>query len=263
MAMTVPRRGAEGGRAMLEICVDSPGGARAAIAGGADRLELCAALELGGLTPSAGLVAAVLPVARAAGVPVHAMVRPRGGDFAYDADDLACAIAEARALTAQGVDGLVFGACRDAELDRAALECWLAAIDAPRALTFHRAVDLLADPVAAVPVIAALGFGYILTSGGAPAAADGLATIGAMAAAAGPGCAIIAGAGVRADNAAAILTATGVRQLHASASRAGAAPDGKVAALGFGAGPRRTTDPAAVAALKLVLDNQSNLEQSR
>lgn len=80
-------------RVALEICVESAVGAAAAIAGGCDRIELCSALALGGLTPSAGLVADVLALAVPAGVPVRAMVRPRAGWFDYDADDMALALA--------------------------------------------------------------------------------------------------------------------------------------------------------------------------
>ena len=113
-------------RVALEICVESAVGAAAAIAGGCDRIELCSALALGGLTPSAGLVADVLALAVPAGVPVRAMVRPRAGGFDYDADDMALALAEARALVATGVQGLVIGVTAGGKLAEQAMRAWIA-----------------------------------------------------------------------------------------------------------------------------------------
>lgn len=255
--------GAHNGRIGLEICVDSVAGARAAIAGGADRIELCGALVLGGLTPSQGLVAAVLAIARPARVPVHVMVRPRSGDFAYDADMLALASAEATALLAQGVQGLVFGAAHHGELDVAALRVWvdrLARPAAPPALTLHRAVDLLDDPAAAVEPAITLGFSRILTSGGASSAAAGAATIARMVARADGRCTIMAGAGVHADNVAALIATTGVREVHGSASVAGVPEDEASLRLGFGPGPR-ITDVSAVARLRHVIDEITNIGQ--
>ncbi|MCU6454318.1 hypothetical protein LPN01_09520 [Sphingomonas sp. A2-49] len=246
-------------RVLLEICVESPAGAVAAIAGGCDRIELCSALALGGLTPSAGLVEAVLAVARPAGVPVHAMVRPRPGGFDYDADDLAVARAEALALVAAGVQGLVFGATDRGGLAVAAMREWIAALGPARPmLTLHRAIDVVDDPVAAVEDAAALGFDIVLTSGGAPDAVAGAATIARMVAHARGRCTIMAGAGVTPSNAAALLAATGAHALHGSASVA-AAPGGPDR-LGFGPSPRRT-DPISVKGLRQVIDDKSNLRQ--
>ncbi|PXA83597.1 hypothetical protein DMC47_42905 [Nostoc sp. 3335mG] len=245
------------GRRTLEICVDAAAGVQAAIAGGADRIELCAALALGGQTPSAGLVEAALNTARPAGVAVHAMVRPRAGDFRYDADEMALAMREALALIAQGVDGLVFGAARDGALDEPALAEWMAAVRAagrPVSLTLHRAIDVVADPVAAVDVAVALGFDRILTSGGAPTADDGAATIARMVERAAGRCAIMAGSGVRPDNARRLLRATGVAELHGSASVAVADADPGAAALGFTTPPPRRTDEATVRALRAAFD---------
>ncbi len=244
---------------MLEICVESPAGAVAAIAGGCDRIELCAALALGGLTPSAGLVAAVLDIARPAGVPVHAMVRPRPGGFAYDADTLTLADREAAALIAGGVQGLVFGATRGPALDEPGLAAWVARITgAGVALTLHRAIDVVADPVAAVDVAVAVGFDRILTSGGAQTAPAGAATIAAMVARAGGRCAIMAGAGVTPETAPALLVETGVRELHGSASVAAEA--GAADRFGFGPLPRRTSE-TVVRRLRQAIDDKSNLRQ--
>ncbi len=240
----------------LEICVEDMAGVAAAIAGGADRIELCSALMVGGLTPSTALADAALELASAAGVMVHAMIRPRGGDFTYDEAELALAVAEARSLIGQGVDGLVFGAVRDGCLDEPALERLVEMVRADNAavrLTLHRAVDVIDDPVAAVDIAVRLGFDRILTSGGAIGAPEGAATIARMVEHADGRCRIMGGAGVRPDTAAAVLAA-GVHDLHGSASRVGATLPAKLFALGFGPVPR-PTDADTVRALRQIIDN--------
>jgi copper homeostasis protein len=245
-------------RKTLEICIDSVRGCDAAIAGGADRIELCGALSVGGLTPSPGLVALVAARAGSAGVRVHAMVRPRAGDFAYDADEVATALADARALIAAGVDGLVFGAVRAGALDMAVLAPWITAVRAIRAgidLTLHRAVDLLPDPVAAVEPAVALGFARILTSGGALRAIDGAETIRAMHERAAGRLAILPGSGVRPENVNALLAATGAGEVHASAGIPIGPPEPRVRELGFAAGGLARTDPDTVRALRAAIDH--------
>jgi copper homeostasis protein len=240
------------GAGFLEICVDSVGGARAAIAGGADAIELCSALELGGLTPSAGLTRAVVAMARPAGVAVRAMVRPRAGGFAYDRDEIATAIEEAGALLAQGVEGLVFGATRGGRLDRATIAAWRDGIgDRASGLTLHRAIDLTEDPIASVEEAIALGFDQVLSSGGAASAWDGRETIARMVAAADGRCRIVAGAGVRPEQVGALAAAIGSRAIHASA-RSGepaAGPD----TFGFGTGAV-PADEQVVRALRRAVD---------
>lgn len=239
----------------LEVCVDSLAGARAAIAGGADQIELCAALPVGGLTPSAGLTEAVVAIARPAKVRVRAMVRPQAGGFDFDADTLAVAAADARALVALGCDGLVFGATHEGQIDEAAVRAWREAIDPLVGLTFHRAVDTLADPVAAVDRIVALGFDQILTSGGATAALAGAATIAAMTRRAAGRCRIVAGAGVRPDNVAALVAAAGTRAIHASARSTGTTtPLADPFGFGTAAPP---ADDVTVRALRRAIDDAS------
>jgi copper homeostasis protein len=236
----------------LEICVDSVAGARAAIAGGADGIELCSALELGGLTPSAGLVRALVAMARPAGVAVRAMVRPRAGGFAYDRDEITTAIGEARALLDDGVDGLVFGAARGGRLDRSAIEMWREGIGERAAkLTLHRAIDLTENPVASVNEAIALGFDQVLSSGGAASAWDGRETLARMVGAAERRCRIVAGAGVRPEQVGALVAAIGCRSIHASArsGEAAAGPD----TFGFGTGSV-PADEEVVRALRRAVD---------
>lgn len=244
-------------RVLLEICVETIADLDVALAGGADRIELCSALALGGLTPSSGLARLAVEKVRANGKALRAMVRSRDGDFAYDDAMLASLIAEGSALVDLGVDGLVFGAVRDGRLDLPLLGAWARAMRGRRAdlgLTLHRAVDLVDDPLAAVDQAAALGFDRILTSGGAVKAVDGLAVLAAMQRRAGDRIAIVAGSGVRADNVRALIAATGVREVHASAGVATGEWDPRAMAMGFAVGAPRRTSPAEVAALRTALD---------
>ncbi|MGW6897308.1 copper homeostasis protein CutC [Streptomyces sp. NPDC054919] len=199
----------------LEIAVTSPAGARAARENGADRVELCIALELGGLTPSAALVEAVA----GEGLPVQVLVRCRPGDFVHDAEEITLMAAEVRSVIASGASGVVVGALTgDGALDTVAITRLAEAARAsgrPVDITLHRAIDQSADPVAAAALLPSLGLTRVLTSGGAPTAAEGLAAIAAMVAAA-PGVQVMAGGGVRPADIPA-LTSAGVAAVHLSA----------------------------------------------
>lgn len=234
---------------LLEICVDDPAGIAAAIAGGADRVELCSALELGGLTPSAALLAQAVR----SGCPVHAMIRPRAGGFVLGQGEETLMVEEIRLALAQGAAGVVIGALRpDRTLDRDTLARFRdAAGDAT--LVLHRAIDLTPDPIAAVGEAAALGYDKILSSGGAPTAVQGRATLAAMVAAAGTRISIIAGAGVNSGNVGQLVAGTGVREVHGSASMSGPDPDAATLRLGFASGPRRATNHGIVAGLRAAL----------
>jgi copper homeostasis protein len=230
---------------LLEICVDDPAGIREAVAGGADRLELCSALELGGLTPSAALIEQAV----ASGLPVHPMIRLRAGGYVLEDGDVPVIIDEIRLALARGAAGVVVGALLpDGRLDREAMARFRdAARDAT--IVLHRAIDLSVDPVAAVEEARVLGYDKILSSGGAASAPEGAATLVRMAEVAGPHLSIMAGAGVRPDNAAALIAATGVREIHGSASRPGPPPEEKTICFGFAQGPRRITDRRIVAGI--------------
>lgn len=156
-------------RPVLEIAVDDPAGLAAALAGGADRIELCAALDLGGLTPSPGLIA----LAARAPVPVHAMIRPRPGDFRYDADELAAMAEDIRAVRAAGLAGIVLGVTDAAGWPEDGAIAALSAVADGLEMVMHRAFDLAPDPVAALDRARDLGFARVMTSGGAARAVEG------------------------------------------------------------------------------------------
>ncbi len=242
-------------RAILEICVDGPAGLQEAVAGGADRIELCSALELGGLTPSAVLVEQAVRT----GCPVHMMIRPRAGGFVLEEGETALMAAEIGHAVSRGVAGIVVGALRpDGELDRESLGRFReAAGDA--VIVLHRAIDLVPDPISAVREAVCLGYDKILSSGGARTASEGMATLAEMVAAAGERLSIIAGSGITPENVRQIVAQTGVREVHGSASRSGALPDAATLRLGFATGPRRETDRAIVARMRAALAEEGGI----
>jgi copper homeostasis protein len=204
--------------------VDSLSSALAAQAGGAGRLELCEALCEGGLTPSVGKVEAVC--AAVAPLPVHVLIRPRSGDFCYSPAELLIMRRDIEAAAGAGAAGVVLGALApNGSLDAAALQPLLACAKALQLRnTLHRAVDAAADTVAAACAGAALGFDYVLTSGGCDSAEQGAAAICAMAAAlahVSSSMVIIVGGGLRPGNAAALAQACWACSALAGAGRAG------------------------------------------
>lgn len=232
---------------LLEICVDDAQGLAAAIDGGADRIELCAALGLGGLTPSPGLI----DLAARCGLPCHAMIRPRAGDFVCDAGDVAVMAAEIRAIRAAGLAGVVLGANRtDGTLDLQVL-AELAAQARGLDLTLHRAVDLCPDAETAVEQAVSLGFHRILTSGGALRAVDGLTRLEAMFRAARGRIVIMPGSGVSTATLPA-LARLPLTEIHASCAKP-VPGSGPARALGFVTGQEKRSDTASVAALKAAL----------
>ena len=198
-------------RVRLEVCVDTAAGLRAAIAGGADRAELCSRLDLGGLTPTADLLAMVSD----SPIPVRAMIRLRGGDFVLNAPDLDQMASQIEHARNAGCEGVVFGAATAAgSLDTSALRALVgAASDLGK--TLHRVVDTLSDPASAILPAEQLGFDTLLTSGGRPSAAEGTETLSAMIEQA-QRITIMPGAGVSPVNAAHIAARTGATWVHGS-----------------------------------------------
>lgn len=178
-----------------------------------DRVELASALSAGGLTPSTGLVRAAVD----AGLTVHVLVRPRLGDFAYDAADRGILLADARDALRCGAAGIVIGGTRDGVVDSDLVAAALDLADGGE-VTFHRAFDTLDDRAAALDVLVGLGVTRILTSGGAARAVDALGELRGLTRRAAGAVQIMAGAGVDASNAA-LIASTGVDAVHASAKR--------------------------------------------
>jgi copper homeostasis protein len=238
-------------RPVLEIAVQDLAGYRVAADAGAARVEVCAALAAtGGLTPGAGLLAALVAEreARAAGgaapTGVHVLVRPRPGSFVYDADELDVQVREVRAAVDLGVDGVVVGTLTaDGRVDEPALAALVAAADG-RQVTFHRAVDSVADPLAVLDALAAAGVTRVLSSGGEARSIDGVRRLAAMVEHTAGAVQVMAGGGVRPVDVG-VLVAAGVDAVHLSASRAVAGDGGPGG--GGSAGGWTVTDPDLVA----------------
>ena len=206
---------------LLEVCTDSASGAHAAEAGGADRVELCAALALGGVTPGPGLLDAALT--RCA-LPIVVLVRPRAGDFVYDADDFRALLRDVECARAAGAHGVALGVLAasgeiDVERSRELVEA-----ARPLEVCFHRAFDWTPDPYAALEALVSIGVDRVLTSGCAASAIDGLDCLERLVERAAGRIDILVGGGVRAHNAVRIIEATQAEQLHFTARESEASP---------------------------------------
>ncbi|XP_054060468.1 copper homeostasis protein cutC homolog isoform X4 [Rissa tridactyla] len=159
---------------LMEVCVDSVESAVNAERGGAGRIELCAGLVEGGTTPSMGLLQVVKQCVR---IPVFVMIRPRGGDFLYSDREVEVMKADIRLAKLHGADGLVFGALtEDGRIDTELCTALLA-VCRPLPVTFHRAFDMVHDPLVALETLISLGFERVLTSGCDSSALEGLSLI--------------------------------------------------------------------------------------
>lgn len=198
---------------LLEIVAYSYASARAAHAGGADRVELCENTAEGGTTPSLGTIEAARALP---GLKLQVMVRPRGGDFLYDDAEFRIMLREIALAEAAGADGVVLGLLKpDATID---VERTRALVQAAgrMSVTFHRAFDWAADPTVALEAVISAGCHRVLTSGQAPNALAGADLIARLVRQAGDRCTILAGGGVNESNVAELVRRTGVREVHAS-----------------------------------------------
>lgn len=235
---------------VLEVCVASLEDSVSAERAGADRLELNVALELGGLTPSSGLLA---EVKQAVQIPVVAMVRPRGAGFVYSASDLRVLLRDAESLLTQGADGLAFGALSpDRELVESVARD-LVRLAGARETVFHRAFDLVTDPDRAARQLADWGVTRILTSGQASSALDGCTALARWQRELAGRIQVLPAGGVRPDNVVTLLQQTGCRQVHGSFRRFTHDLAQPVADSCYG-----VTDEAMVAAARRNLDDWSN-----
>jgi len=201
---------------VLEVAANSVASALAAQAGGAARVELCSALELGGLTPSH---AAIALAQERLGIPVHVLIRPRAGDFVFD--DLECEemqrdIEVCKSLGCAGVVLGVLAADGGVDVPRCR-----ALMDAAQGMsvTFHRAFDFTHDPGRALEAIIALGCDRLLTSGQQAGALAGAPLIRKLIEQARDRITIMPGGGITPQNIVATATTTGAREFHASAKR--------------------------------------------
>lgn len=202
---------------LVEICLEDIEGAFAAESCGADRIELCAGLAQGGITPGIGTVGTVLARVRHIGVQV--LIRPRGGDFVYSRFELDAMCADIRAVRDLGSpDGVTVGFAIGAltpqgTIDRLAVKQLLVACEGAPA-TFHKAFDATTNLVATLDELAELGVGRVLTSGGRATALDGASRLARLVERAAGRIEILAGGGVRPGNVVELVARTGVREVH-------------------------------------------------
>jgi copper homeostasis protein len=201
----------------IEACVESLEAAVAAAEGGAHRIELCASLAVGGVSPSSELLAACVSQLE---IPIFVMVRPRGGNFHYSAAERAGMLEEVGRVKAAGAHGIVTGALRpDATVDET-LTREVIAVARPLPVTFHRAFDECRDAEKALETLIALGVTRVLTSGQAATASEGATTIAKLMRLAAGRIGILAGGGINGDNVGALVRTSGVREVHFSATDA-------------------------------------------
>lgn len=201
---------------IVEICVEDVVGALAAEAAGADRVELCAALALGGISPSLGTVSVALRTLRR--VALRVMVRPRGGDFSYSAVEESVMLADIEALRSlpnpHGLRlGVVLGGAAGSTLDIPLLRRLMRACG-PLPVTVHKVFDEVADQAGALEELVELGVDAVLTSGAAPTALEGVGRLAELRALAAGRIQVMAGGRVRASNVREIVAATGVSAVH-------------------------------------------------
>ena len=162
---------------LLEVCIDSLASARAAIRGGADRLELCSALAIGGLTPYPELLR---QIRKESDIPIRCLMRPRAGDFLYQPEEIEQMAMQICILKDLGANGFVIGCLTpEGDLDSVAMKPLIEAA-AGAGLTLHRCIDVSRDPVKTYQDAGKLGIDTVLTSGGAGNCSAGKDAIGKM-----------------------------------------------------------------------------------
>lgn len=215
---------------LLEACVDSLDSALAAEAVGADRIELCSALEVGGITPSIGLVNLVC---ERLGIPVQVLLRPRGGNFVYSPAEIEVMCADVRLISNSGAAGIVTGALLEGGgVAIGAMKQLIAASSLP--VTMHRAFDHVRDEREAIQQLIELGVERILTSGKGASAQEGARILQSLQREFGERINILVGGGVNARNIVELISGTGCREFHFSALQAFVSSEGVGPALGKG-----------------------------
>jgi copper homeostasis protein len=198
-------------RIAIEICVGDVESAIAAEAGGADRVELCDNLAVGGTTPSAGTIA---ETCRWLSIPVHVLIRPRAGDFVYSDCELAVMRHDIQAAKALGAAGVVLGVLSPGgamDVERTAA---LIALARPLSVTFHKAIDQSENLLETLDALIALGVDRVLTSGGRPTAREGIETLRALVERAADRIAVMAGGRLDLDHVEAVIQQSRVGEVH-------------------------------------------------
>ena len=196
---------------IVEVCVDSLESAVAAERGGAKRVELCSALQEGGVTPSAGLIATAR---KEVSVALHVMIRPRAGDFYYSADEFSVMSRDVLMAKQLGADGVVFGLLnRNGRVDIPRTR-QLVDLARPLKTTFHRAFDMSSDLLQSLDDVVGAGVDRILTSGSAQSALEGAETLSELVRASGERVIIMAAGGINDQNIEAVIKQTGTREIH-------------------------------------------------
>jgi copper homeostasis protein len=197
---------------LVEAAVETLHSALAAERAGADRIELCNNLSVGGTTPGAELIATVAERTR---LPVFVLIRPRAGNFVYSDDEFDQMVRDTELSGRLGIAGIVTGALTPGgrvDVDRTRT---LVTAAAGLPVTFHRAIDSAVDLRAALEEAIEAGASRVLTSGGAATAVEGADLIGALVGQARERIVVIAGGGVREANVRNVIARTGVREVHA------------------------------------------------
>lgn len=210
---------------IIEVCCPNIPSVRRAVEGRADRIELCTALELDGLTPSREEIREAVSLCHANGVKVHVLVRSREGNFIYNEDEARQMSDEIVMSLEEGADGIVIGALAgDGALDIPTCQKWIAVAKewqkehgrAELGITFHRAFDVCNNPMQALEEIISMGCNRLLTSGQKPSAYEGIPMLKELVQASRGRLCILAGAGVSAENYQEIANQTGVTEVHGS-----------------------------------------------
>jgi copper homeostasis protein len=233
----------------VEICVGDVESAIAAEAGGADRIELCDNLAVGGTTPSVGTIA---EVCRWLSLPVHVLIRPRAGGFVYSDRELAVMRRDIEAAIALGASGVVLGVL-DAEgrIDRERT-AELIGLARPLSVTFHKAIDQARDPLESIEALITMGVDRVLTSGGRPTALEGCEILRGLVDRAAGRVAVMAGGRLAVDHLAAVIRHSGVREIHLGSAASRPAEGQESGSTGQHGGPPWTRTDARL--VKAVVD---------
>lgn len=201
---------------VFEVCLEGVDGALAAQRGGAQRIELCAALVEGGITPSLGTIQACRD---AVDIDIMVMIRPRGGDFLYSPAELDAMAKDIEACASVGVTGVVFGILEtDGRIATGPTKA-LVELARPMSVTFHRAFDVASDAFQSLETLIELGLDRVLTSGQEATVPQGKERIRQLVERSAGRIGILPGCGITPENVADLVRYTGVKEFHATAFR--------------------------------------------